>query len=152
MCYCKKQKHIGDIVNVSKWENIEMFKIDLKQMFSFLRCANDKEKIKELTDNDTEFQSLDEDVYDMLAEYATSSVLKRLKKKYCKGGKVNMCKGLQEWAAEERLVGIERGIEAFVQDKLEDGKSREEIVSKLVLRFQIDDVKANNYYQKYGVK
>lgn len=129
-----------------------MFKIDLKQMFSFLRCANDKEKIKELTDNDTEFQSLDEDVYDMLAEYATSSVLKRLKKKYCKGGKVNMCKGLQEWAAEERLVGIERGIEAFVQDKLEDGKSREEIVSKLVLRFQIDDVKANNYYQKYGVK
>lgn len=87
-----------------------------------------------------------------LAEYAASSVLKRLKKKYCKGGKVNMCKGLQDWAAEERLVGMEQGIEAFVQDKLEDGKSKEEIVSKLILRFQLDDVKANNYYQKYGVR
>ena len=91
-----------------------------------------------------------------LAEYAASSVLKRLKKKYCKGGKVNMCKGLQDWAAEERLVGMEqgmeRGIEAFVQDKLEDGKSKEEIVSKLILRFQMDDVKANDYYRKYGVK
>lgn len=144
------------IVNVSKWENVEMFKTDLKQIFSFLRCANDKEKIKELTDNDPEFQSLDEEAYDMLSEYASSSVLKRLKKKYCKGGKVNMCKGLQDWAAEERLVGMEqgmeRGIEVFVQDKLEDGKSKEEIVSKLILRFQIDDVKANNYYQKYGVK
>ena len=63
-----------------------------------------------------------------------------------------MCKGLQDWAAEERLVGMEQGIEAFVHDKIEDGKGKEEIVSKLVLRFKIDDVKANDYYHKYGVR
>lgn len=62
-----------------------------------------------------------------------------------------MCKGLQDWAKEERLVGMEQGIEAFVQDKMEDGKGKEEIVSKLILRFKIDEVKANDYYQKYRV-
>ena len=144
------------IVNVSEWKDVEMFTTDLKQIFSFLRCSNDKEKIKELTDSDPAFQSLDEEAYDMLAEYAASSVLKRLKKMYNMGGKVNMCKGLQDWAKEERLVGmeqgLERGIEAFVQDKLEDGKSKEEIVSKLILRFQLNDEKAVSYYQKYGVR
>ena len=72
--------------------------------------------------------------------------------------KVDMCKGLQDWAAEERLIGreegiergIERGIEIFIQDKIEDGKSKEEIVGKLILRFQINDVKAKGYYDKYS--
>lgn len=152
------------IVNVSKWENVEMFKTDLKQIFSFLRCANDRKKIQELTDGDPEFQRLDEDAYDMLAEYANSPILKRLKKKCKKGGKVDMCKGLQDWAAEERLIGkeqgrmegieqgIERGIQIFIRDKIEDGKSKEEIVGKLILCFQMNDVKAKGYYDKYSTK
>jgi len=144
------------IVNISKWENTEMFKTDLKQIFSFLQCANDKKKIKELTERDPAFEELEEDAYDMIAEYASSSVLKNIKKKYRKEGKVNMCKGLRDWMEEERLVGveqgIEKGIEAFVKDKIEDGVPEDKVVARLVLRFRLDEGMAKSYYQKYGGK
>lgn len=140
------------IVNMAEWENVEMFKTDLKQIFSFLHCANDRNKIKDLIEHDIAFQELDEDAYDMIAEYVASPILKQIKKHYQKGGKVDMCKGLNDWMEEERLVGIEQGIEAFVQDKIEDGKQEDEIVSRLILRFHLDEGKAKDYYQKYGVK
>ena len=65
------------IVNMSKWEDAEVFRTDLKQIFKFLRCANDKAKIKELTEQDVAFGELDEEAYDMIAEYANSSMLKK---------------------------------------------------------------------------
>lgn len=140
------------IVNMAEWKKVELFKTDLKQIFSFLCCANDKNKIQELIEQDLAFRELDEDAYDMIAEYAASPVLKRIKKHYQKGGKVDMCKGLNDWMEEERLFGIEQGIEAFVQDKIEDGRQEDEIVNRLVLRFHLDEGKAKNYYQKYSVK
>lgn len=136
------------IVNVSEL-NAEVFRTDLKQIFGFLRCANDNKKIKELTERDQAYQSLDEDAYDMIAEYADSTILKKIKKDHIEGGRINMCKGLQDWAEEERLIGVEQGIKAFVQDKIEDKVPKETIITKLVLRFSLDEEKARDYYQKY---
>lgn len=49
---------------------------------------------------------LDEDAYDMVAAYVgEEEVMLKRKEKYKKGGKVNMCQGLREWLADERMEG-----------------------------------------------
>ena len=60
-----------------------------------------------------------------------------------------MCKGLRDWMEEERLIGVEQGIEAFVKDKVEEGIAEDIVISKLVLRFQLEPAKAGEYYKKY---
>lgn len=45
--------------------------------------------------------------------------------------------------------GIERSIEAFILDNLEEGVDENRIVSKLILRFQLNDEKAKDYLKKY---
>lgn len=45
--------------------------------------------------------------------------------------------------------GIERGIEALILDNLEEGIEDTRIVSKLMLRFQLNEEKATDYLEKY---
>jgi len=45
--------------------------------------------------------------------------------------------------------GIEKGIEAFVRDKVEDGVEESRIVGKLVFFFDLSMDKAREYVEKY---
>jgi len=67
------------------------------------------------------------------------------------------------WEEDDKLIreseklyardeGIEKGIEAFVKDKIEDGVPEDKVVARLVLRFRLDEGMAKSYYQKYGGK
>lgn len=46
--------------------------------------------------------------------------------------------------------GIEQGIEALILDNLEDGKSEEVIIGKLVKRFGLNTEAAKEYFEKYS--
>ena len=46
--------------------------------------------------------------------------------------------------------GIEKGIEALILDNLEDGKSEEVIINKLVRRFDLNKKGAKDYFDKYA--
>ena len=46
--------------------------------------------------------------------------------------------------------GIEKGIAAFIQDYVEDGREAEAIIEKLVLRFDLQEDEARQYYEKYS--
>lgn len=46
--------------------------------------------------------------------------------------------------------GIEQGIEALILDNLEDGKSEEVIIGKLVKRFGLNIEAAKEYFEKYS--
>ena len=46
--------------------------------------------------------------------------------------------------------GIKQGIEALILDNLEDGKSEEAIVNKLVRRFRLETEDAKAYFDKYA--
>lgn len=48
--------------------------------------------------------------------------------------------------------GIEQGIAAFVLDSIEDGKSYDIIINKLIKRFSLSEEKASQYYNKYSNK
>lgn len=49
-----------------------------------------------------------------------------------------------------RNEGIEQGIEALILDNLEDGKSEEAIVNKLVRRFRLETEDAKAYFDKFA--
>ena len=46
---------------------------------------------------------------------------------------------------------LEQGIEALVLDNIEEGKSKEQIVDKLVRRFKLNEKEAEMYYDKFAV-
>ena len=46
--------------------------------------------------------------------------------------------------------GVEQGIEALILDNLEDGKSEEAIVNKLVRRFRLETEDAKAYFDKFA--
>ncbi len=72
-------------------------------------------------------------------------------KKYAKEGrKVDMCGAIKALIQEGRMEGIEQGIRAMILDNLEEGISPARILEKLTKRFEIDEEKAKEYFQKYS--
>lgn len=51
---------------------------------------------------------------------------------------------------QEREAGMEIGIQALIQDNLEEGKSKEVIIEKLIRRFHVTDEAANRYFEKFS--
>lgn len=99
--------HVFDIMKI----DTTVFRTDLKQIFAFLQCAKDKQKLKELVEGDSTYQELEEDAYDMIAAYTRAEKFVAIKDKYRKKEKVNMCQALNELLEDSRLVGVEQGIE-----------------------------------------
>lgn len=60
----------------------------------------------------------------------------------------NLSEALIERTTEKAL---EQGIEALVLDNIEEGKSKEQIVEKLVRRFKLNEKDAEMYYDKFAV-
>ncbi len=44
--------------------------------------------------------------------------------------------------------GLAEGINAFILDYLEDGKSKKVIIDKLIRRFSLSEEEAQQYYEK----
>lgn len=61
-----------------------------------------------------------------------------------------MCKILEEERAAGREEGRQEGIRVFICDNLEEGKSREQIVEKLMKRFMLDREAAEGYYRTFA--
>lgn len=121
------------MIEVRKLENTEVFQTDLRQIFDFIRFSKDKEKLKQLVENDAAYQDMDEDAYDMAAAYTNAEELIAVKKYHGKGGRVNMCEALtalledsrQEGRKEGREEGMTRGEDRFAQLAhmlMEDGR------------------------------
>ena len=140
------------VFEIGKLENTEVFRTDLKQVFDFIRCSKDKDRLRDLVQKDEAFQNMEEDAYDMAVAYAGAEELLAVKKYRGKDGRINMCKGLADWIADERQQGIEQGIEqgmqAFVLDNLEEGVETWRIEEKLVKRFGLSGEDAKKFVEK----
>ncbi len=99
----------------------------------------------------------DEVMNSLLTEYDEEKTLAANREEAFKEG---IERGLQEGREKGLQEGIEKGIEegiekglftgicAFIQDYLEDGKTKEEIIDKLIKRFSMSREEALNYYTK----
>ena len=55
---------------------------------------------------------------------------------------------MEEARAEGHSKGLAEGINAFILDYLEDGKSKKVIIDKLIRRFSLSEEEAQQYYEK----
>lgn len=104
-----------NLIEIRKFEDTSVFKTDVRQVFDFIRCSEDKNALKELMEGDAYYQNMEEDAFDVVVQYANATELVGLKEHYRKEGKVDMCRAITEWIAEEREAGMQAGREAGLQ-------------------------------------
>ena len=125
------QNYKVNLVEIRKWKDTSVFKTDIRQVFDFIRYSKNKEQVKKLVLDNPDYEKISEDAYDVMKQYANISELKTEK---VEGEKnmVNMAKGLQDWAEEERAEGRREGIQSmvriFVKNMLKCGMSDEDIL------------------------
>jgi len=140
-------------------ENTAVFKTDVKQVFDFIRCSKDKNKLLELVENDVYYSQVDDDAYDVITKYANAKELVKKEEYKSEGGKNNMCKAIQDLMNDSREEGREEGRELgrelgreegyelgikrerirAIQKKLDKQKSLEQIADELEIK--VSDVK-----------
>lgn len=111
-------------------------------MLEFMKCAEDKAKLKQLIENNTYFESMEEDAYDVVANYANITESVAMKEYSMEGGKVNMCKGLRDWLADEVAEGKAEGI---VKTARRYHAKDSEIIEQLMEELNMDEETAKRY-------
>lgn len=97
------------VIDVRKLEDTSIFRTDVKQVFDFIRYSKDKEKLEKLIRTDPGFHDLDEDAFEFMSFYADADYLINNKSFKRTGGKVDMCKGLEDIFQDKWEAGKELG-------------------------------------------
>jgi len=98
------------LVNVKMLRHTERFQTDLRQVFDCIRLSEEKDAFYKYVLDNPVFSQLDEDAYDVIARY--TNVLDGMEIKTenrTEGGKVNMCRAMQELKADWREEGRAEG-------------------------------------------
>ena len=109
-----------NIIDIRRLEDTTVFKTDVRQVFDFIRCADDKKKLLELVESDMYYQQMDEEAFDVVTKYTNSKELVQIKEELEEGGKKDVCKAIRDLMDDSREEGREEGIEA---NKLENARN-----------------------------
>ena len=149
------QKMIADypmnLLEVRSWENLEWFHSDIREVFGFLKYAQDKRELKQFVEENKEaFSAMSEEAYDFLGAMSRTKELKELKREIRnEGGRYNMCKAIddmvQDGVREGRDIGIKEGI-VLAQKLIQDNRQEEllrsttdpELQRKLMEEYALD--------------
>ena len=119
------------LINIREWRDTSVFQTDLKQVFDFIRYSENKDMLKALVEKDENFANLKEDTYDVIEKYGKVKGLNKEKYKR-KDGTVDMCKAMDDWAKEEREIGLREGrysgIQFVVENMVKEGVEDEDII------------------------
>ena len=79
------------LVEIRKLENTDVFQTDIKQVFDFIRCAQDGERLKQLVEEEERYGRMAEDAFDVAVAYTKSVELAGQKEEYRGEEGINMC-------------------------------------------------------------
>ena len=133
------QNYKVNLIDIRNWEDTSVFKTDLRQVFDCIRYSKDKKKLTELILTQPEYKELSADAVNVIQKYAKIEIKNMDEYSLGKGEKMNMCKAMEDWAAEERAEGKAEGLEegemktllSLVSKKVLKGKTPEEIAEEL---------------------
>lgn len=102
---------------------------------------------------------MSEETYEIITAFLNIPELWNIREQFRQKNKseeYNMCQAIQELRESERREGknegrIEGRIEQMILDNLEENKSKEIIVGKLMRRFALNEEQAETYFDKYAV-
>lgn len=121
----------------------------LQEMLDFIRCSEDKEKLRQLVENDVSYRNMDEDAYDVVAWYTNSTELMQVRDYQREDGKIDMCTAIREMMEDSRKEGISTGIKALIETCRELGLSREDTLLRTANKFCICKDEVEDYMAKY---
>lgn len=129
-----------NLIQVRKLTDTSVFQTDVRQVFDFIRCAEDKQLLKQLITKDTYYQSMEADAFDVVVQYANATELMDAKKYYQKDGKIDMCKGITDWLAEEKELGIAEGkLAGIAEGKLAGTEEKTRAIVTNMLQHGMED-------------
>lgn len=138
-----------NLVEIRKLKNTDVFKTDVKQVFDFIRCSEDPVKLRALVENDSAYQNMEEDAYDVITCYTMAKELVRAKEYCTKGGKIDMCKALTELIAEGRTEGRMEALKALIETCRELGVSYEDALERMMDKLSMNEEEAKKCLDKY---
>ncbi len=83
---------------------------DVRQVFDFIRYAEDKVRLKKLVGNDAYYQNMEEDAFDVVVQYANVTELVDVKDYRREDGRGDICTAIREMMEDSRQEGLEAGI------------------------------------------
>ena len=120
-----------NLIEIRKLEDTSVFKTDVRQVFDFIRCSNDKRALRQLVETDEYYKNMEEDAFDVAVQYTNAKELIEAKEYYEKDGAVDMCKALTELIEDGRNEGKDEKLRELVEKKVKKGHSITEIADML---------------------
>ena len=128
-----------NLVEIRKLEDTSVFKTDVRQVFDFIRCSNDKNALKKLVETDDYYKNMEEDAFDVAVQYTNATELIEAKEYYEKEGMVDMCKALTELIEDGKQEGRAEG-RAEGKQLGKDEKLRELVVKKVNKGLSVSEI------------
>lgn len=121
------------LLEIRKWDHMEVFQTDVRQVFEFIHYSKDAKKLRELVAEDPYYKEMDEDAFDVVVTYTKAEELVQVKDYHKKGGGIDMCEALTTLIEEGRVEGIELG-------RLEGENSFAMLTERLLQQNRTDDL------------
>ncbi len=117
-------------------------------MLEIIKASEDKDKMEEVIMANPGYKELENEALSMLNVFTELDI-----KADEKGEKTDMCKAWLDQrldgVREGREEGIKEGIKAMILDNIEEGKSRDVVIGKLIRRFSLQESEAVEYYNTF---
>ena len=110
-----------NLIDIRRLEDTSMFQTDVKHVFDFIRCAENKERLYELVSNEPYYRAMDEDAYEVVSMYTNSKELVGIKEYEGKDGKRDVCQAIKDLMADSRQEGREEGIKEGIKEGMAEG-------------------------------
>lgn len=123
-----------NLVDVRRLDDTSIFQTDVKYVFDFIRCAENKEKLYELVQNEPYYREMDEEAYNIVSLYTNSLELAKIEAEKGKEGKRDVCQAIKELIEDGRQEGIKEGIKEGI-DKINL------LNQKLIAQNRMEDMK-----------
>ena len=146
------------MIPVRELENTEVFQTDLKMVFDCIRYGEDREMFRQKILENPQYTYLDEDAYDLIARYTKLLGNKEIAmENVVEGGKVNMCKAMQELMEESRVEGFQEGIREGIKEGIlalinmckEFGLSQQNALQRILQTSSVPQEVAESWVAQY---
>lgn len=151
-----KDKLIGNyplnLLEIRAISNLEQYHGELKALFGFLKYQNSKQDLQTfIAQNNSLFRSIDEETAQAISILGNVKNLDQYLTTHNENqkGEFDMCKAIDDMISDGKKEGLLLGINALIEDNLEDGKSKDIILEKLQKHFLLTTENAEAYFAKY---
>ena len=116
-----------NFIDVRRMKGTSVFKTDVRYVFDFIWLAEKKKELLDLVTAEPYYSAMDEEAYEVVANYANLKDIINIEIMEETGGKKDMCKAIRDLMEDSRSEGIEIGIERGIERGMERGMEQKKL-------------------------